>query len=46
MRVTKLQLADIVGRDERTLTRWQNDGMPVLEFGLGVAMKTNMTPWQ
>lgn len=35
MRVTKAQLADFVGRDERTLTRWQNDGMPVLEFGLG-----------
>ena len=35
MRVTKAQLAEFVGRDERTLTRWQNEGMPVLEFGLG-----------
>lgn len=33
--VSKADLSDIVGRDERTLTRWQNDGMPVLEFGLG-----------
>lgn len=35
MRVTKAQLAEIVGRDERTLSRWQNEGMPVLEIGLG-----------
>ncbi|WP_236211339.1 terminase small subunit [Metapseudomonas otitidis] len=33
--VTKAELADIVGRDERTLSRWQNDGMPVREIGLG-----------
>lgn len=35
MKVTKAELAEIVGRDERTLSRWQNEGMPVLEFGLG-----------
>lgn len=35
MRVTKAQLSDIVGRDERTISRWQNSGMPVLEVGLG-----------
>lgn len=35
MRVTKAQLAEIVGRDERTLSRWQKQGMPVLEVGLG-----------
>lgn len=35
MIVTKAQLADIVGRDERTLSRWQTEGMPVLEFGTG-----------
>lgn len=34
-KVTKAELAEIVGRDERTLSRWQNDGMPVDEFGLG-----------
>ena len=33
--VSKADLSEIVGRDERTLTRWQNDGMPVIEFGLG-----------
>jgi hypothetical protein len=33
--VTKAELSELVGRDERTLTRWQNDGMPVLEFGQG-----------
>lgn len=33
--VNKTDLSEIVGRDERTLTRWQNDGMPVIEFGLG-----------
>ncbi|MGR3893584.1 terminase small subunit [Pseudomonas sp. 1176_21] len=33
--VSKVDLSDIVGRDERTLTRWQGDGMPVLEFGVG-----------
>jgi phage terminase Nu1 subunit (DNA packaging protein) len=33
--VSKADLSEIVGRDERTLTRWQNDGMPVTEFGLG-----------
>ncbi|WP_242672947.1 terminase small subunit [Azotobacter chroococcum] len=35
MRVTKAQLCEIVGRDERTISRWQNSGMPVLEVGLG-----------
>lgn len=34
-RVTKAELSEIVGRDERTLSRWQKDGMPVLEVGLG-----------
>lgn len=33
--VSKLELAEIVGRDERTLSRWQNEGMPVIEFGVG-----------
>lgn len=33
--VTKLELAEIIGRDERTLSRWQKDGMPVIEFGVG-----------
>ncbi|MCO7609389.1 MULTISPECIES: terminase small subunit [Pseudomonas chlororaphis group] len=33
--VSKPELSEIVGRDERTLSRWQNDGMPVIEFGLG-----------
>lgn len=33
--VTKLELCELVGRDERTLSRWQNDGMPVIEFGVG-----------
>ncbi|MCM2317890.1 MAG: terminase small subunit [Pseudomonas sp.] len=35
MRVTKAQLCEIVCRDERTISRWQNSGMPVLEVGLG-----------
>jgi phage terminase Nu1 subunit (DNA packaging protein) len=35
MRVTKAQLSEIVGRDERTLSRWQKTGMPMLETGLG-----------
>lgn len=35
MRVTKAQLCEVVGRDERTISRWQNEGMPVLEVGLG-----------
>ena len=35
LKVTKAQLSEIVGRDERTLSRWQNDGMPVEEIGLG-----------
>lgn len=35
MRVTKAQLCEIVCRDERTISRWQNNGMPVLEVGLG-----------
>ena len=35
LRVTKARLSEIVGRDERTLSRWQNTGMPVLETGLG-----------
>lgn len=35
MRVTKAQLSEIVGRDERTISRWQNSGMPVHEVGLG-----------
>lgn len=33
--VCKADLGEIVGRDERTLTRWQSSGMPVIEFGLG-----------
>lgn len=33
--VNKLELSELVGRDERTLSRWQNDGMPVIEFGVG-----------
>ncbi|MFT0865970.1 terminase small subunit [Pseudomonas sp. CAM1A] len=33
--VSKLELSEIVGRDERTLSRWQNEGMPVNEFGVG-----------
>lgn len=33
--VTKLELSEIVGRDERTISRWQKDGMPVIEFGVG-----------
>ncbi|WP_412460197.1 terminase small subunit [Pseudomonas sp. SC11] len=33
--VSKLELSEIVGRDERTLSRWQNAGMPVIEFGVG-----------
>lgn len=33
--VTKAELAEIVGRDERTLSRWQNGGMPTQEFGGG-----------
>ena len=33
--VTKAELAEIVGRDERTLSRWQNEGMPVQEFRTG-----------
>ncbi|SED11878.1 Phage DNA packaging protein, Nu1 subunit of terminase [Pseudomonas saponiphila] len=33
--VSKLELGEIVGRDERTLSRWQNEGMPVIEFGVG-----------
>ncbi|NWA04795.1 terminase small subunit [Pseudomonas gingeri] len=33
--VSKLELGEIIGRDERTLSRWQKDGMPVNEFGLG-----------
>ncbi|MGE8187952.1 terminase small subunit [Pseudomonas sp. NPDC086278] len=33
--VSKADLSEIIGRDERTLTRWQNDGLPVIEFGLG-----------
>ncbi|HEJ5828895.1 TPA: terminase small subunit [Pseudomonas aeruginosa] len=32
---TKAELSNILGRDERTLTRWQDDGMPVEEYGLG-----------
>lgn len=34
-RVSKAELAVIIGRDERTLSRWQRDGMPVAEFGTG-----------
>lgn len=34
-RVSKAELCELVGRDERTLSRWQNDGMPVIELGLG-----------
>ncbi len=33
--VSKAQLCEIVGRDERTISRWQNNGMPVLQTGLG-----------
>lgn len=33
--VTKAELAEIIGCDERTLSRWQQDGLPVQEFGLG-----------
>lgn len=33
--VSKAELAEIVGRDERTLSRWQNEGMPVRHIGLG-----------
>lgn len=33
--VSKAELSELVGRDERTLSRWQTAGMPVLEFGLG-----------
>ncbi|MBF8756485.1 terminase small subunit [Pseudomonas guariconensis] len=33
--VSKHELSEIVGRDERTLSRWQNEGMPVIEFGVG-----------
>ncbi|MGK8440699.1 terminase small subunit [Ectopseudomonas hydrolytica] len=33
--VSKADLAEIVGRDERTLSRWQREGMPVHEIGLG-----------
>lgn len=34
-RVSKTELSEIVGRDERTLSRWQNEGMPVEQIGLG-----------
>ncbi|MFP3863240.1 terminase small subunit [Pseudomonas capeferrum] len=33
--VGKVELGEIIGRDERTLSRWQKDGMPVIEFGVG-----------
>lgn len=33
--VSKLDLGEIVGRDERTLSRWQKEGMPVVQFGVG-----------
>ncbi|KJK06546.1 terminase small subunit [Pseudomonas tussilaginis] len=33
--VNKAELGEIVGRDERTLSRWQKEGMPVIEFGVG-----------
>ncbi|HGY2299772.1 TPA: terminase small subunit [Pseudomonas putida] len=33
--VSKVELGEIIGRDERTLSRWQKDGMPVIEFGVG-----------
>ena len=35
LKVSKAGLAEIVGRDERTLSRWQREGMPVQEIGLG-----------
>lgn len=35
MTVSKVELGEIVGRDERTLSRWQKEGMPVNEFGVG-----------
>lgn len=34
-KVSKAELSEILGRDERTLTRWQDDGMPVEEYGVG-----------
>lgn len=34
-RVTKAQLSEFIGRDERTISRWQNMGMPVFQIGLG-----------
>ncbi|WP_160286533.1 terminase small subunit [Pseudomonas knackmussii] len=34
-KVSKAELSELLGRDERTLTRWQDDGMPVLEYGVG-----------
>lgn len=33
--VSKSEFGELVGRDERTLSRWQAAGMPVLEYGLG-----------
>ncbi len=35
LKVSKAQLSEIVGRDERTLSRWQNEGMPVEAIGIG-----------
>jgi len=34
-KVSKAELSELLGRDERTLTRWQDDGLPVLEYGVG-----------
>lgn len=33
--VSKAEFADLIGKDERTLSRWQQEGMPVHEFGMG-----------
>lgn len=33
MIVNKNQLSDVVGKSERTLTQWQDDGMPIVSVG-------------
>lgn len=33
--VSKAELSELIGRDERTISRWQASGMPVLEVGKG-----------
>ena len=35
MKVKKRVLCEIIGKDERTISRWQNDGMPMLDIGIG-----------